>query len=136
MDWICGIQQGIDYIEAHLTETLDYQDIARQAYSSVFQFQRVFHILCGYTLGEYIRARRLTLATYDAEETHSEVAAMFSMELDNRLNHNEREKALNDTVLKVKNNSIQYQIDQAADPAQIQQLYTMKNKLSAIHITL
>ncbi len=62
MDWICGIQQGIDYIEAHLTEKLDYQDIARQAYSSVFQFQRVFHILCGYTLGEYIRARRLTLA--------------------------------------------------------------------------
>ena len=61
---------------------------------------------------------------------------MHSMELDNRLNHNEREKALNDTVLKVKNNSIQYQIDQAADPAQIQQLYTMKNKLSAIHITL
>ncbi len=76
------------------------------------------------------------ISTYDAEETHSEVAAMFSMELDNRLTHNEREKALNDTVLKVKNNSIQYQIDQAADPAQIQQLYTMKNKLSAIHITL
>lgn len=76
------------------------------------------------------------ISTYDAEETHSEIAAMFSMELDNRLNHNEREKALNDTVLKVKNNSIQYQIDQAADPAQIQQLYTMKNKLSAIHITL
>lgn len=76
------------------------------------------------------------ISTYDAEETHSEVAAMFSMELDNRLNHNEREKALNDTVLKVKNNSIQYQIDQAADPAQIQQLYTMKNKLSAIHVTL
>ena len=76
------------------------------------------------------------ISTYDAEETHSEVAAMFSMELDNRLNHNEREKALNDTVLKVKNNGIQYQIDQAADPAQIQQLYTMKNKLSAIHITL
>lgn len=76
------------------------------------------------------------ISTYDAEETHSEVAAMFSMELDNRLNHNEREKALNDTVLKVKNNSIQYQIDQVADPAQIQQLYTMKNKLSAIHITL
>lgn len=76
------------------------------------------------------------ISTYDAEETHSEVAAMFSMELDNRLNHNEREKALNDTVFKVKNNSIQYQIDQAADPAQIQQLYTMKNKLSAIHITL
>ena len=56
------------------------------------------------------------ISTYDAEETHSEVAAMFSMELDNRLNHNEREKALNDTVLKVKNNSIQYQIAPGGRP--------------------
>ena len=31
-------------------------------YVSSFHFQRVFHILCGYTLGEYIRNRRLTLA--------------------------------------------------------------------------
>lgn len=65
MDWIYSIQRGIDYMEAHLTEKLDYQDIARQAYSSVFQFQRVFSLLCGYTVGEYIRARRLTLAGCD-----------------------------------------------------------------------
>ncbi len=62
MDWIEGMQNAINYIEEHLTEELDYGEIANQAYSSPFHFQRVFGILCGYTLGEYIRNRRLTLA--------------------------------------------------------------------------
>lgn len=62
MDWIASLQSAIDYIEANLTEDLDYAEIARRAYSSSFHFQRIFGILCGYTLGEYIRNRRLTQA--------------------------------------------------------------------------
>lgn len=62
MEWIAGIQRAIDYIEEHITEELDYEAIARESFSSSFHFQRVFSILCGYTLGEYIRSRRLTLA--------------------------------------------------------------------------
>ena len=62
MDWATGIQNAIDYVEEHLTEELDYDTIARQAACSSFYFQRIFGILCGVSLGEYIRSRRLTLA--------------------------------------------------------------------------
>ena len=62
MDWIQGIQRAIDYVEAHLDEEIDYEQVAKQAYSSSFHFQRIFAILCGYSLGEYIRRRRLSLA--------------------------------------------------------------------------
>ena len=62
MDWITGIQRAVDYVEAHLEESIDYEEVARQAYSSSFHFQRVFSILCGFTLGDYIRYRRLSLA--------------------------------------------------------------------------
>lgn len=62
MDWIMGMQRAIDYVEEHLTEELNYEEIARQSYSTGYHFQRVFGLLCGYTLGEYIRNRRLTLA--------------------------------------------------------------------------
>lgn len=62
MDWVMGMQRAIDYVEAHITEELDYSEIARQSYSTAYHFQRVFGLLCGYTLGEYIRSRRLTLA--------------------------------------------------------------------------
>lgn len=62
MDWITGIQNAIDYMENHMTEPLDYDAIARASYASKFHFQRIFSILCGYTVGEYIRNRRLSLA--------------------------------------------------------------------------
>ena len=62
MDWITGIQNAVNYIEDHLTEELDYEIIAKESFSSSFHFQRVFSILCGCTLGEYIRSRRLTRA--------------------------------------------------------------------------
>ena len=62
MDWITGMQKAIDYIEDHLTEQIDYDTVAAQNFSSSYHFQRVFSILCGFTLGEYIRNRRLSLA--------------------------------------------------------------------------
>lgn len=62
MDWIIGLQKAIDYIEDNLTETIDYEMVAAQSFSSSYHFQRVFRILCGFTIGEYIRNRRLSLA--------------------------------------------------------------------------
>jgi AraC family transcriptional regulator len=73
MDWITGIQNAIHYIEAHITEELDYGQIAKESFSSPFHFQRVFSILCGYTLGEYIRSRRLTLAGLELANTREKV---------------------------------------------------------------
>ena len=65
MMWIENLQNAINYIEEHITEKLDYEKIAKQAYSSNYHFQRVFGIVCGFTLGEYIRKRKLTLAGKD-----------------------------------------------------------------------
>lgn len=62
MDWIQGIQNAIDYIEEHINDDIDYDKVAKAAYSSSYHFQRIFGIICGMTLGEYIRRRRLTLA--------------------------------------------------------------------------
>ena len=73
MDWITGIQNAINYIEDHITDELDYETIAKESFSSSFHFQRVFSILCGYTLGEYIRNRRLTLAGTELANTREKV---------------------------------------------------------------
>ena len=62
MELVTGIKNALDYIENHINERLDYEQIARQAFMSSYHFQQVFGILCGYTLGEYIRNRRLSLA--------------------------------------------------------------------------
>ncbi len=62
MDWIQGLQRAIDYVEENLDGDIDPEEAARRAYASVFHFQRVFGILCGVSLGEYIRLRRLSQA--------------------------------------------------------------------------
>lgn len=73
MEWTAGLQRAIDYVEAHLTEEIDYEETAKEACSSVFHFQRVFSILCGFTLGDYIRMRRLSLAAADLTGTEDKV---------------------------------------------------------------
>lgn len=64
-NWAEGIGSAIRYIEDNLAGELDIADIAAQAYVSAFHFQRIFSVLCGMTVGEYIRARRLTLAAQE-----------------------------------------------------------------------
>lgn len=73
MDWITGISKAIDYIEEHITEPTDYARAAKEACSSLFNFQRVFALLCGYTLGDYVRMRRLTLAGEELFSTDAKV---------------------------------------------------------------
>lgn len=62
LDWVTGIQNAINYIEEHLTDEIDFDLISKEAACSSFYFQRIFSILCGITIGDYIRNRRLTLA--------------------------------------------------------------------------
>ena len=73
MDWIQGIQRAIDYVEANITEEIDYEEVAKQAYSSSFHFQRVFGILCGFSLGDYIRMRRLSLAGEELSRSSAKI---------------------------------------------------------------
>lgn len=82
MDRGANIQRAIDYIEDHLDGSIDYAEVAKCAYSSNYHFQRVFGILFGMTLGEYIRRRRLSRAVYDllAGEKVLDVALKYGYE--------------------------------------------------------
>lgn len=71
--WTEGIQSAIQYIEDNLTEELDIADIAAKAYVSPFYFQKIFSVLCGMTVGEYIRCRRLALAAEELSKADIKV---------------------------------------------------------------
>ena len=62
MEWMKAIGDAVDYIETHLTEDIDTESVARHVCISPFYFQKGFSMLCGYTVAEYIRNRRLALA--------------------------------------------------------------------------
>ena len=73
MNWIEGIGKAIDYIEANLTEELTIGEIAKKACVSPYYFQKSFALLCGFTVGEYVRRRRLALAGSDLLTTDDKV---------------------------------------------------------------
>lgn len=73
MDWTQGLQNAINYIEDNLTNDIDYEVIASKSGFSNFYFQRIFGILCGCSLGEYIRNRRLTLAGNELSSANEKV---------------------------------------------------------------
>lgn len=62
MDWVEIIKDAIEYIEGNITEDLTVGRIAGKVNTSAFYFQRGFSMLCGYTVGEYVRMRRLSIA--------------------------------------------------------------------------
>ena len=65
MEWTEALCQAIRFIEAHLTDDIDACTVARVVYMSPFYFQKGFALMTGYTVGEYIRLRRLSIAALD-----------------------------------------------------------------------
>lgn len=62
MGWVEGIGEAVRCIEENISGELTIGGIAKRALMSPYYFQKGFAMLCGMTVGEYIRQRRLTLA--------------------------------------------------------------------------
>lgn len=73
MEWTNATQNAIDFIEQHMTEDISAEDVAEYVHISSFYFQKGFSMLCGYSVTEYIRNRRLALAGGDLATTDIKV---------------------------------------------------------------
>ena len=73
MNWVEGIRDGIQYIEEHLEEEITIEDVAKHVCISSFYYQKAFSILCGFSVSEYIRYRRLSLAGSDLLATNQKI---------------------------------------------------------------
>ena len=73
MGWVECIGEAIGYIEDNITDELTIEKIAKQVLVSPFYFQKGFAMLCGFTVGEYIRERRLTLAGSELVSTDEKI---------------------------------------------------------------
>ena len=56
------LNQVIDYIENHLTDEIDQDEIAKIACCSYYDVARMFSLIADISISDYIRKRRLTLA--------------------------------------------------------------------------
>jgi len=67
------IGEAISYIEDNITQELTIESIAKKALISPFYFQKGFAMLCGFTVSEYIRCRRLALAGSELVATDEKI---------------------------------------------------------------
>jgi AraC family transcriptional regulator len=73
MDWLDRMNNAMEYVETHLTEATDYDQLARIACCSTYHFQRMFPFITGVPLSEYIRRRRLTLAAFELQNSGEKI---------------------------------------------------------------
>lgn len=73
MEWMESISRAIGYIEENITNEITIEKIASYALISPYYFQKGFSLLCGFTVGEYIRQRKLTLAGADLLSTDEKI---------------------------------------------------------------
>lgn len=73
MEWMEIIGNSIQYMEDHITESITVEDVAKGVGVSSFYFQKGFAMLCGFSVSEYIRNRRLALAGNDLLVTDEKI---------------------------------------------------------------
>jgi AraC-like DNA-binding protein len=73
VDWIQSLSKAIHYIENNLTNDISVDDVSNNVYASSFNFQRVFNLVTGMTIGDYIRNRRLSLAGQELLHTKNKI---------------------------------------------------------------
>lgn len=67
MEWIERLNQAINYIEEHLKDDMDYEQLGKVACCSSYHFQRMFTYMAGMPLSEYIRRRKMSLAAVELQ---------------------------------------------------------------------
>ena len=67
MDLVERLNTAIKYIEEHLTDTIEYEELTKLLCCSTYHFQRMFAFMNGVPLSEYIRRRKLSLAVSDIQ---------------------------------------------------------------------
>lgn len=77
------IQEAINYIENHLQDKLNIDEVAKAINYAPSSLQNLFSAITGYSVGEYIRFRRLSCAADDIsdnKESVTDVAFKYSYE--------------------------------------------------------
>ncbi len=73
MNWLEGFNQVIEYIENHLEDEIDYEEIANIFGYSVYHVQRLFAMVAGVPFSEYIRNRKLSKAAMELQSSECKV---------------------------------------------------------------
>lgn len=70
------VQGIVDWIEAHILDTLPVSTIAKKSGYSHWYFQRQFAMVTGCTLANYVSRRKMTIATIYLTQTQASIQSI------------------------------------------------------------
>lgn len=70
MEWIERLNGAINYMEDHMQDEIEMDEVAKIACCGTYHFQRMFAYMADVTISEYIRRRRMSLAAVDLQNGH------------------------------------------------------------------
>ncbi|WP_370775112.1 AraC family transcriptional regulator [Holdemania massiliensis] len=73
MEWIERLNASLNYIEEHLTEAIEIDDLAQIACCSSYHYQRMFTYIAGIPLSEYLRRRRMSIAAVELQQSEIKI---------------------------------------------------------------
>jgi len=73
MNYMANMQRAVEFINVNVNEELNLDAIARRAYMSKSYFSKIFRVITGCSVKEYVTAYRLNLAAQDLLITNKKI---------------------------------------------------------------
>ena len=73
MEWLDSVRRSIDFIEKHLEDDITISNVANHVSISLYFLERGFSVMTGYSIGEYLRNRRLYQAALDLQKSKDKI---------------------------------------------------------------
>ena len=134
-----GVRQAEKILLTWMIEDAGIYDLVKKHITPEDFADPLFKDVAGKVYEQYENGRispASIINDYEPGEEQNEVSAMFSVELSESLSMAEREKTLNDTVIKVKENSLNNMLRETTDVKEMQDIINRQMKLKQIHISL
>ena len=78
MDWVDVINETLSYLEKNIMTVQSPKEVAMDVHVSASYLQNSFQMITGFTIGEYIRSRRLYLAAMELIEKDVKIIDLAS----------------------------------------------------------
>ena len=69
MEWLTQMNEALNYIELNLQGTIDFNEVAHIACSSLTRFQRMFTFMTDMAIGDYVKCRKMSIAAEELKNT-------------------------------------------------------------------
>ena len=113
-----------------IEKVISIQDFREEPYKTVAQM-----LFAQYADDGQVNPAKI-INCFESREVQSEVASMFNRNLNQELTEQEKERALNETVYKIKKDSLDYRNSHATDLEELQNIIKEQAELQKLHISL